>query len=112
MGFTAASPVLGFLDYLSESIIEHADAAHIALQIVGLKLLRALNNLARFTLVPEAGAVSPELLAGWLGEAGPAAACSEQAAQAPLALVNLCSSLTLSKEAVQRAGQSLARHGA
>ena len=73
MGFTAASPVLGFLTYLSESFIERADAAHIAPQIVGPKLLRALNNPAQFTLVPEAGAVSPELLAEWLGEAGPAA---------------------------------------
>ena len=112
MGFTAAATVLGFLAYLFESIIEHAHAAHIALQIVGPKLRRALNNRARFTLVPEAGAVSPELLAGWSGEAAPAAAWYEQAARAPLALVNLCLSLTLSKEAVQRAGQFLARHGA
>jgi hypothetical protein len=110
MGFTAASPVLGFLAYLSESIIERADAAHIAPQMVGPKLLKALNNLAQFTLVPEAGVVSPELLAEWVGEAGPAAVCYEQAARAPLALVNLCSSLTLSEEAVQRAEQFLARH--
>ena len=110
MGFTAASPVLGFMAYLSESIIERADAAHIAPQMVGPKLLKALNNLAQFTLVPEAGAVSPELLAEWVGEAGPAAACYEQVARAPLALVNLCSSLTHSEEAVQRAQQFLARH--
>ena len=112
MGFTAASPVLGFLVYLSESIIERADAAHIAPQMVGPKLLKALNNLAQFTLVPEAGTVSPELRAEWVGEAGPATACYEQAARAPLALVNLCSSLTHSEEAVQRVGQFLARHGA
>ena len=112
MGFTAASPVLGFLAYLSESIIERADAAHISPQMVGPKLLKTLNNLAQFTLVPEAGAVSPELLAEWVGEAGLAAACYEQAARAPLALVNLCSSLIHSEEAVQRAGQFLARHGA
>ena len=108
--FPAASPVLEFLAYLSESIIERADAAHIAPQMVGPKLLKALNNLAQFTLVPEAGAVSPELLAEWVGEAGPATACYEQAARAPLALVNLCSSLTHSEEAVQRAEQFLARH--
>jgi len=112
MGFTAASPVLGFLAYLSESIIERADAAHLAPQMVGPKLLKALNNLAQFTLVPEAGAVSPELLAEWVDEAGPATACYEQAARAPLALVNLCSSLTHSEEAVRRVGQFLARHGA
>ena len=112
MGFAAASPVLGFLAYLSESIIERADAAHIAPQMVGPKLLKALNNLAQFTLVPEAGAVSPDLLAEWAGHAGPATACYEQAARVPLALVNLCSSLTHSEEAVQRVEQFLARHGA
>ena len=112
MGFTAASPVLGFLAYLSESIIERADAAHIAPQMVGPKLLKALNNLAQFTLVPEAGAVSPELLAEWVGEAGPATACYEQAARGPLALVNLCSSLANSEEAVQQVEHFLTRHSA
>ena len=112
MGFTAASPVLGFLAYLSESIIARADAAHIAPQMVGPKLLKVLNNLAQFTLVPEAGAVSPELLTEWVGDAGPATACYEQATRPPLALVNLCSSLTLSEEAVQRAEQYVSRHGA
>ena len=112
MGFAAASPVLGFLAYLSESIIERADAAHIAPQMVGPKLLKALNNLAQFTLVPEAGAVSPDLLAEWVGDAGPATACYEQAARVPLALVNLCSSLTHSEEAVYQVEHFLARHGA
>ena len=112
MGFTAASPVLGFLAYLSESIIERADAAHIAPQMVGPKLLKALNNLAQFTLMPEAGAVSPALLAEWVGEAGPATACYELATRPPLALVNLCSSLIESEEAVRRAEQFVSRHGA
>ena len=112
MGFTVASPVLGFLAYLSESIIERADAAHIAPQMVGPKLLKVLNNLAQFTLVPEAGAVSPELLAEWVGDAGPATACYERSTRPPLALVNLCSSLALSEEAVQWAEQYVSRHGA
>ena len=112
MGFTAASPVLGFLAYLSESIIARADAAHIAPQMVGPKLLKVLNNLAQFTLVPEAGAVSPALLTEWVGDAGPATACYEQATRPPLALVNLCSSLTLSEEAMQRAEQYVSHHGA
>jgi hypothetical protein len=75
-------------------------------------LLKALNNLAQFTLVPEAGAVSPQLLAEWVGEAGPVTACYEQAARAPLALVNLCSSLTHSEEDAERVEQLLARYGA
>ena len=112
MGFTATSPVLGFFAYLSEPIIQRADAPHIAPQMVRPKLLKALNNLAQFTLVPEAGAVSPELLAEWVGEAGPATTCYEQATRAPLTLVNLCSSLTHSEEAVRRVEQFLARYGA
>ena len=112
MGFTVTSPVLGFLAYLSEFIIERADAAHIAPQMVGPKLLKVLNNLARFALVPEAGAVSPQLLAEWVGEAGPATECYEQATRAPLALVNLWSSLTLSEEAVQHVERYVSRHGA
>ena len=112
MGFTAASPMLGFLAYLSESIIERADAAHIAPQMVGPKLLKALNNLAQFKLVPEAGAVSPELLVEWVGETGPATACYEQATRGSLALVNLCSSFTYREEAMQRTEKFLARHGA
>tara|TARA_B100001989_G_C24257843_1_gene325371 strand:- start:154 stop:492 length:339 start_codon:yes stop_codon:yes gene_type:complete len=112
MGFTAASPVHGFLAYLSESIIERADAAHVAPQMVGPKLLKALNNLAQFKLVPEAGAVSPELLVEWVGETGPATACYEQAVRGSLALVNLCSSLIYSEEAMQRTEKFLARQGA
>ncbi len=104
--------MLGFLAYLSYSIIERADVAHIAPQMVGPKLLKALNNLAQFTLVPEAGAVSPDLLAEWVGDAGPATACYEQATRGSLALVNLCSSLNYSEEALQRTEKFLARHGA
>ena len=93
MGFTSASPVLAFLAYLSESIIDRADAAHIAPQMIGPKLLKTLNSLADFTLVPEAGAVSPSLLAEWVGGRGDAVACYERANRPPLAMVNLCSSL-------------------
>lgn len=59
--------MLGFLAYLFDSVIERADAAHVAPQMVGPKLLTALNNLAQFKLVPDAGAVSPKLLSEWAG---------------------------------------------
>jgi hypothetical protein len=96
MGFTSASPVLAFLAYLSESIIDRADPTRIAPQMIGPKLLKTLNSLADFTLVPEAGAVSPALLAEWVGERGAALACYERASRPPLAMVNLCSSLVKS----------------
>lgn len=61
--------------------------------MIGPKLLKTLNSLADFTLVPEAGALSPALLAEWIGEPGDAMACYERANRPPLAMVNLCSSL-------------------
>tara|TARA_Y100000385_G_scaffold251555_1_gene274439 strand:- start:210 stop:548 length:339 start_codon:yes stop_codon:yes gene_type:complete len=96
MGFTSASSVLAFLAYLSESIIDRADPTRIAPQMIGPKLLKTLNSLADFTLVPEAGAVSPALLTEWVGERGDALACYERANRPPLAMVNLCSSLVKS----------------
>ena len=59
--------MLGFLADLSDSIIERTDAAHIAPQMVGPKLLKVFNNLAQFKRVPEAGAVSPKLLTALAG---------------------------------------------
>ena len=112
MGFTKASPVLGFLAYLSESMIQRADAAHIAPQMVGPKLLKALNNLAQFSLVREAGAVSPSLLNEWVGEAGAATACYEQAARPPLAMANLCSSLNHTGTEHAQVDRLLSRYGA
>ena len=79
-------------------------------QMVGPKFLRSLNNLQQLTLVPEAGAVSLGLLAERTGEAGPENACCEQANRPPMALVNLCPSLTHGEEAVQRAEQFPARN--
>lgn len=112
MGFTEASPVLGFLAYLSESIIGRADPNHIAPQMVGPKLLKALHNLAQFSLVPEAGAISPGLLEEWAGEAGEATACYEQAARPPLAMANLCSSLINTDTDRAHADRLISRYGA
>ena len=112
MGFTQASPVLGFLAYLSESIVARADPDHIAPQMVGPKLLKALNNLAQFSLVPEAGAVSPGLLDEWVGQAGAATACYEQAARPPLAMVNLCSSLIHTDTERTLVDRLISRYGA
>ena len=75
-------------------------------------MLEALNNLPQFTQVPKAGAVSPELLAEWIGGAGPATPFYEQAIRSPLALINLCSSLNHSEAVVQQVEQFLGRHSA
>jgi len=93
MGFSESSPVLPFLKYLSKSIIERADPQFIAPQMIGPKLLKALHSLANFRLLPEAGALSPPLLAEWVGAHAAAMACYERADRPPLAMANLCSSL-------------------
>ena len=94
MGFSETSPVLPFLKYVSESIIARADPKFIAPQMIGPKLLKALHSLADFRLLPEAGALSPLLLAEWVGTHGEALACYESAERPPLAMANLCGSLT------------------
>ena len=62
MVFMQASPVLNFLIHTIESVIARVDRDHIAPQMAGPKLLKALHNLAHFDLEPEAGAMSPLLL--------------------------------------------------
>ena len=54
--------VLNFLIHTIESMIARVDPEHIAPQMVGPKLLKALHNLAHFDLESEAGAMSPLLL--------------------------------------------------
>lgn len=89
------SPVRDFLIYASESIIARADPAHIAPQMVGPKLLKALNNVVGFTLEPAAGALSPELIQSL--SSGEDAAAQPWVRRWPegrsLAMANLCSSL-------------------
>ena len=62
MIFLQESPVLSFLIHTIESMIKRVDSDHIAPQMVGPKLLKALHSLAHFDLEPEAGAMSPVLL--------------------------------------------------
>lgn len=93
MVFAAASPVLPFLRYLTESIILRADPDRIAPQMVGPKLIKALHSLADFHLYPEAGALSPALIRELVTEPDVAVACYHQSGRRMPAMVNLCASL-------------------
>ena len=94
MIFLRASPVLNFLIHTIESMIAPVDPDHIAPQMVGPKLLKALNNLAHFDLEPEAGAMSPLLLrAIRQSDSVVIDFFLERSGQAPKSL-NLCASLT------------------
>lgn len=98
MVFAAESPVLPFLSYLTQSIIERASPAHIAPQMVGPKLLKALNNLAAFTLYHQAGALSPALIAELADGPAEAIACYRAGGAPRPAMVNLCASLAKTRE--------------
>ena len=91
--FTASSPVLDFLIHTVESIIHRADPAHIAPQMVGPKLLKALNTFADFYLEPSAGAMSPLLSESLLKDQSEITSYFKEDQPTAPKLINLCASL-------------------
>lgn len=91
--FTSSSPVLDFLIHTVESIIHRADPAHIAPQMVGPKLLKALNTFAEFDLEPAAGAMSPLLSESLLRDQSDMTSYFKAAQQTAPKLMNLCASV-------------------
>jgi len=91
--FTATSPVLDFLIHTVESIIQRADPEHIAPQMVGPKLLKALNTFADFDLEHAAGAMSPLLLEALVSDDDEITSYFKAAQTSPPKLMNLCASL-------------------
>jgi hypothetical protein len=91
--FTARSPVLDFLIHTVESIIHRADPAYIAPQMVGPKLLKALNTFADFDLEPSAGAMSPLLSESLLKDQSEITSYFKAAQPTAPKLINLCASL-------------------
>ena len=91
--FTATSPVLDFLIHTVESIIHRADPEHIAPQMVGPKLLKALNTFADFDLEHAAGAMSPMLLDALLSGDSEITSYFKEVQVSPPKVMNLCASL-------------------
>ena len=91
--FTATAPVLDFLIHTVESIIHRADPAHIAPQMVGPKLLKALNTFADFDLEHAAGAMSPLLLEALVSDQIDITTYFKTAQISPPKIFNLCASL-------------------
>lgn len=108
IAFNANSPVLPFLRYLARSIIERADATHIAPQMIGPKLIKSLNSLAAFTLYERAGALSPALQIELAGTPGEAVACYRRTGRPVPAMINLCHSLQTGPELMQSLDRLLA----
>lgn len=92
--FTASTPVLDFLILTVESIIHRANPRHIAPQMVGPKLLKALNTFANFDLEYSAGAMSPVLLDALNAGQSEVTSYFKEAQTSAPKLMNLCASLT------------------
>lgn len=96
--FDAGSVVLGFLRHATLRVIERADPAHIAPQMVGPKLVGALHNIVGFELLESVGGFSPLVLDDLEAGGGEALRAQQAALCAPLAGANLCASLVGSRD--------------
>ena len=91
--FTASTPVLDFLIHTTQSLIRRVDPAHIAPQMVGPKLIKALHTFADFELEPAAGAMSPLLMQALLSRDPTTINHFKNALITPPKMMNLCASL-------------------
>jgi hypothetical protein len=106
--FRQGCPVLPFLIHTVSSLLRRVDPAHIAPQLVGPKLLNALHPLCDFALLPQVGALSPEVVRDLGAGSGPALDLLRHESPVPLSAVNVCASLTGGTAAVQAVNALLA----
>src|SRR5690606_22663210 len=85
--------VLPFLIHTVESLIRRVHAEHIAPQMVGPKLLTALHSICGFALLPQVGALSPEVVRDICAGKGPALDLLRRKSEVKPQAVNLCASL-------------------
>ena len=86
-------PVLPFLIRCTERILTRIDPDKVAPQIVGPKLLGALNPMADFAVLPTVGALSPLVIRDIAAGRGNALTLFKRRSPLPLAGANLCASL-------------------
>lgn len=91
--FRQGCVVLPFLLHTVVSLVQRVEAAHIAPQFVGPKLLNALHPLCDFALLPQVGALSPPVVEDLYRGEGAALALLRASCTQPLQAVNVCASL-------------------
>ena len=91
--FRQECPVLPFLIHTVEALIRRVDPERIAPQMVGPRLLNALHSLADFPLLPQVGALSPEVVADLAAGQGPALDLLRRETRVPLQAVNVSASV-------------------
>ena len=108
--FRQGCPILPFLLHTVESLIRRVDADRIAPQMVGPRLLNALHPLADFPLLPQVGALSPEVIADVIVGEGPALDLLRKESRVPLQAANISASVN-GGEAAKAAVAALLRRG-
>lgn len=108
--FRQGCVVLPFLLYAVESIIRRVSPDHIAPQIVGPKLLTALHSICGFALLPQVGALSPDVVSDICEGSGPALNLMRQKSEIKPKAVNICASLT-GPESAERVIETLLQTG-
>lgn len=91
--FRKGCPVVPFLMHTVESLVRRVDANHIAPQFAGPRLLNALHPLADFALLPQVGALSPDVVADLVAGEGPALDLLRKESRVPLQAANVCASV-------------------
>lgn len=91
--FRKGCPVLPFLLHTIESLVRRVDPAHIAPQFAGPRLLNALHPLADFALLPQVGALSPDVVADLVAGGGLALDLLRKETRVPLQATNICASV-------------------
>lgn len=91
--FRQNCPILPFLLHTVESLIRRVDADRISPQMVGPRLLNALHPLADFPLLPQVGALSPEVVADLAAGQGPALDLLRKESRVPLQAANVSASV-------------------
>lgn len=97
--FRQGCPILPFLLHTVESLIRRVDAERIAPQMVGPRLLNALHPLADFPLLPQVGALSPEVVADLVVGEGPALDLLRKESRVPLQAANISASVNSGQSA-------------
>jgi hypothetical protein len=91
--FRQNCPILPFLLHTVLSLIHRVDAERISPQMVGPRLLNALHPLADFALLPQVGALSPEVVADLAVGNGPALDLLRKESRVPLQAANVSASV-------------------
>ena len=110
--FRKGNPFLDFYIDTAKKIIKKAHPDHIAPQMIGPKLLTALNNVVMLPLTTMVGSASPWLLEECANGGGPLLSRVAQSIHTePCAALNLCNTLIEDEDSLQQSIDFLKKYG-